>query len=179
MRFMFPSMEPSYLRTLVAVPLFVLVLTICSYWYVSQIPENPQIPSLGMSIDLPSPKASLDPNVYSIPFCYLIRNSHSYDRKLVRVRAIVDNGIDWPSLRHDGCEGEISLIGAVEPNDRLIEAKSFSHIRVVFDRLKREKWQGPLEANADVVGRFYFSKKETSRFAIVYDFEAHPTRRQW
>ncbi len=174
-------MQPFTLRLAIAVSLFVVVVAEFGFWYVSQIP-HPHIPIVKTSIEMPLPEAALDPMVHPVPFCELIKNSSRYNRKLIRMRAIFDNGIDWASLRHDDCsdaDGLVGAVGAIEPNDKMIEASSRSQIGAVLDRLMREKWDGPLEVDADMVGRFYVRPTGERQFAILYEFEARPTRRRW
>jgi hypothetical protein len=175
-------MQPLTIRLAIAALLFVAIVAGFGFWFVSQIPGNPQIPILKVNIDMPLAAAALDPTVYSVPFCELLRNPERYHRKLIRTRAIFDNGIDWASLRHDDCSAYDNLVGAtgaVEPNDQLIEAHSRSQIGFVLDRLMKEKWDGPLEVDADMVGRFYVEPNGTRRFAILYELEARPTRKRW
>jgi hypothetical protein len=66
---------------------------------VSQIPVQPQIPAMKGSIDIPPANAPLDPNIYSVPFCELIKDPERVDGKLIRMQAIFDNGVDWAHIR--------------------------------------------------------------------------------
>jgi len=175
-------MRPSRLKFAIAASLFVVIVVEFGFWFVSQISEAPQIPIAKAAIEMPSPSAALDPTIYPIPFCELMKSPERYNRKLIRTRAIFDNGEDWSSLKHDDCpagNGRVGVIGAVEPNDQLIEANSTSRIRSVLDRLISENWEGPFEVDADMVGRFYVQPNGSYQFAILYEFDARATRRQW
>ena len=53
-------------------------------------------------------------------------------------------------------------------------------INPVIETLLRED-RGPLEVNADMVGRFYDGDKKTRghQFAILYEFNVRPTGKRW
>ena len=175
-------MRPTNLRLTIAASLFVVIVAELGFWYISQIPENPQLPIVKTQIEMPPPEAALDPTIHSVPFCELIKNASQYNRKLIRTHAIFDNGIDWASLRHDDCSGDhnrVGAVGAVEANDKMIQASSRSQIGIVLDQLMREQWDGPLEVDAEMVGRFYVKPSGERQFAILYEFQARPTRRRW
>jgi hypothetical protein len=175
-------MHPTTLRLTIAACLFVVIVAEFGFWFISQIPENPQLPIVKIHIEMPPPEAALNPTIHAVPFCELIKNPSQYNRKLIRTRAIFANGIDWASLRHNDCSGDDNSVGAVGPveeNDKMIAASSRSQIVVVLDRLMREQWDGPLEVDADMVGRFYVKPSGERQLAILYEFQARPTGRRW
>ena len=175
-------MEPFSLKLTIASLLFVIIVSASALWFISQIPEHPHIPAMKSRIDIPPANAALDPKIYSIPFCELIKNPERYDRKLVRMRAIFDNGVDWPHIKDDACPEDDAVVGAVgtiEANDKLVESKSPDKINPMIETLLRDG--DPLEVNVDMVGRFYAGDKKTHghQFAILYQIDVTPTGKRW
>ena len=162
---------------MVAVPLFIVITGASLTWWVAQIPENPEIPPAKANIEISSPKASLDPKVYSVPFCEIAKNPELYDRKLIQMQAVFVNDIDWVYLTSDACpdeKGVVQAVDAMEPNDKLIQSSSRDRIGPLLDRLLRE--DRPLEVNAEMIGRFYAGGKNGRGhwFAIVINSNARP-----
>lgn len=171
------------LKEPIAFGLFLVTLTVSVAWMVSRMQPPPQIPPNKAALELPWSKRASDTTIYEVPFCYLLKFPRIYDGKLIRTRAIFDNGIDWSSLKHEDCsddESPISAVGAFDPGDKLIEAKSPQKISSALARLIAEGWEGPLEVDVDVVGRFYASGRGGGRqFVILHEVEAKPIRKRW
>lgn len=171
------------LKEPIAFGLFLVTLTVSVAWMVSRMQPPPQIPPNKAALELPWSKRVSDTTIYEIPFCYLVKFPRIYDGKLIRTRAIFDNGIDWSSFKHEDCadyESRISAVGAYDPSDRLIEAKSPQKISLALARLMSEGWDGPLEVDVEVVGRFYAaSRGNGARFVTLYEVEAKPIRKRW
>ncbi|HEY9404082.1 MAG TPA: hypothetical protein VIQ24_15595 [Pyrinomonadaceae bacterium] len=135
---------------------------------------------MNISLDAPSPEAALDPTEYSVSFCELIQRPDRFDRKLVRTRATFVNDVDWAFIKDEACENEKSMveyIGAIEPNDKLIEAQMADKIRAIHDKYLREGRELP-EVRVEFVGRFYAEGKYGHRLAILHEIEAKPAERK-
>jgi hypothetical protein len=174
------EMRPFVIRLIIASLLFSLIVTATVTWVVSQIPQNPELPPMNASLDIPSPKAALDPTVYPVSFCELIQHPDRFDRKLVQTRAIFVNDVDWAFIKDAACENEdamIEYIGAREPNDKLIEAQRPDKIGAILKTYLREGKELP-EVNIEFVGRFYAEGKNRHRVAILREIEAKPAARK-
>ena len=170
------------LKEPIAFAFLLLALTISASWLIYRMQPTPELPAVKVAIDLPFSTGASDTKIYEVTFCDLLRFPHFYDGKLIRTRAIFDNGIDWPSLKHDDCSGyesSISAVGPTDPHDKLIESRSPQKISLALARLLSDGLEGPLEVDVDVVGRFYASGRTGREFVILHEVEAKPIRKQW
>ena len=173
-------MQPFTLRFIIASLLFILTVSATAMWVVSQIPHDPELPLMNITLDAPSTKAAIDPTVYPVSFCELIQHPGRFDRKLVQTRAIFVNDVDWAFIKDEACENEDSMveyIGAREPNDKLIEAQSPDKIGAILKTYLREGKELP-EVNIEFVGRFYAEGKNRHRLAILQEIDAKPAARK-
>ena len=173
-------MQPFTFKLMIAAPMFVLIVGASLTWWVRQIPENPQIPVAKANIQMASAKASLDPRVYSVPFCELVKNPVAYDRKLIQMDAVLVNDVDWAYVVSDACadeKGVVAAIDAIEGNDKLIQASSRDQIGPLLDRLLREG--RPLEINVEMMGRFYAGGRDGRghQFAMITNSNPRPKGR--
>ena len=171
-------MGPGKFQAVIAGSLFLVIVGSSTAFLITQIPKDPFIPPAKATLELPKPEAALDPTVYSVPFCELLRDPDRYHKKLIRTQAIFVNGVDWFSIRSDQCSdqnGTVAAVGAVEANDKLIESASSDQIGPMIKELLRQDYYD-VEVHADMVGRFYAGAK-TGRgheFAVLYEFTARP-----
>ena len=173
-------MKPFRIRLIIASLLFTVIAGGSVLWLIRQTPENPEIPPMKVDINYFPVQLALDPKVYSVRFCDLIRDPERYNRKLIRMDATFVNDVDWAYLKSDSCpdaDSMLEAVGAVEENDKLVEAKSRDEIGRVLDKLLRQGVT-PLEVRAQMVGRFYAGGHggPGQRFAIIYGFNASPKR---
>jgi len=174
-------MYPFTSRLIKAVSLFTLIICASITWWVRQIPGNPQIPAVSFNIEVRSPKESLDPKIYSVPFCEVIKNTQLYDRKLIRMQAVFVNDVDRAYVASDRCpdeDGAVQAEAALEPNDKLIESGIADQIGPLLVTLFREG--RPLEVRAEMLGRFYSGGRDGRghQFAIITADNARPTVRR-
>ena len=175
------AMRPFTIRLIIAGFLFAIIVGASLVWLVAQIPKNPEIPMTETSMGAPSVRTASDSRIYSVLFCDLVQNPERYDRKLIQMRATVVNDADWAYVSSDVCpndDGAVQAVGAMEPDDKLIESKSRDQIGPLLDRLLRKG--RPLEVNAEMLGRFYAGGKDGRghQFAIIRNVNARPTGRR-
>src|SRR5687768_8178041 len=172
-------MSSATLKVLISCSLFILIVVSSVAWFIVQIPNDPSIPPAKGRLETLPAEAALDPTIYSVPFCDMLKDTTRYHRKLIRTSAIFVNDVDWAYIRNDACpneDGGVRAVGALELNDMLIESKSRDQIGPIIDRLLKQD-SFFLEVNADMVGRFYAGSKtgRGNEFAILYEFNVSPT----
>ena len=172
-------MSSATLKVLNSCSLYLLIVDSFDAWFIVQIPNDPSVPPAKGRLEILPAEAALDPKIYSVAFCDVLKDPSRYHRKLIRTSAIFVNDVDWAYLRNDACPNEdegVRAVGALESNDILIESKSRDQIGPMIDRLLKQD-SFFLEVNADMVGRFYAGSKtgRGNEFAILYEFNVSPT----
>ena len=98
-------------------------------------------------------KTTLDPTIYPVSFCDLIRDARRYDQKLVRVQVMYDSGVDTSSLFDPTCAGVDAWI---RPTCSTSEA--CHEIYRMIEKARRDAghpWEGKVKL--EVTGRYYAS----------------------